>query len=212
MISSIDLEEYLEKHSTSEDPVLKQIYRETNIRQLNPRMITGHIQGQLLTLLSGMIRPEFILEIGTFTGYSAICLAKGLSQKGKLHTIEIKDEIAEIARGYFKQAGYDDKIEIHIGDALSVIAALNIQFDLIYIDGEKREYPEYLKICLTHLKKGGYLIADNVLWNGKVLESSSVQDSATRAVNDFNRMIGENNHLEKTFLPLRDGLLIARFK
>jgi len=212
MDSSIDLEAYLEKFSTPEDPILKQIYRETNLRHLNPRMITGHIQGQLLTLLSGMIKPEYILEIGTFTGYSAICLAKGLNKNGKLHTIEVNDEIADIARGYFQLAGLDNKIIIHTGNALSIVPSLNMQFDLIYIDGEKREYPDYFKLCITYLKAGGFIIADNVLWNGKVLEPLSIHDPATKAVNEFNKLVGENQQLEKIFLPLRDGLLIARLK
>ena len=210
MISSNDLEQYLERFSTPEDPILKQIYRETNIRMLNPRMITGHIQGQLLSLLSKMIKPNLILEIGTYTGYSAICLARGLNQGGKLHTIEINDEVAGIAKGYITKAGLDKSIEIHTSNAISLIPALNLQFDLIYIDGEKREYPEFYNVCIKCLKPGGYLIADNVLWDGKVLESSAIYDPATRAVNEFNRLVGENQQLEKIFLPLRDGLLIAR--
>jgi caffeoyl-CoA O-methyltransferase len=212
MISSNDLEQYLERFSTPEDPILAQIYRETNIRMLNPRMITGHIQGQLISLLSGMFRPALILEIGTFTGYSAICLAKGLTPGGRLHTIEINDEVADIARGYFKLAGLEQNILTHVGNALSIIPSLKLNFDLIYIDGEKREYSEYFKLSMACLKPGGYLIADNVLWDGKVLESEDKYDPATKAINEFNELVGNCRQLEKIFLPLRDGLLIARLK
>jgi len=212
MISSNDLEQYLERFSTPEDPILRKIYRETNIRMLNPRMNTGHIQGQLISMLSGMLNPALILEIGTFTGYSAICLSKGLIPGGKLHTIELNDEVADIARGYFMLAGLEQNIVTHIGNALSIIPSLKLNFDLIYIDGEKREYPEYFKLSMACLKPGGYLIADNVLWDGKVLESEDKYDPATKAINDFNELVGNCRLLEKIFLPLRDGLLIAQLK
>jgi caffeoyl-CoA O-methyltransferase len=212
MISANDLEKYLEEFSSPEDPILKQIYRETNIRMLNARMITGHIQGQLLTMFARILKPDLILEIGTFTGYSAICLAKGLNKGGKLHTIEENDEVAEIAGGYFKKAGMDKSIVIHNGNALTVVPKLNMLFDLIYIDGEKIDYPEFYKISIKCLKPGGYLFADNVLWEGKVLKTSALHDKATIAVHKFNQMVKDNKSLEKVILPIRDGLLIARLK
>jgi caffeoyl-CoA O-methyltransferase len=206
----IDLEKYIEAHSSPELPILTKIYRETNIRYLNPRMVSGHNQGLLLMFISKMISPLSILEIGTYTGYSAICLAQGLKTGGHLHTIEINDEIADIAVKYFAEAGLDDKITIHIGDASQIVPALNTQFDLIFIDGEKREYSEYFNTCIKYLKPGGYLLADNVLWEGKVLDKKHQNDPATAAINSFNNLVNNDLHLENVLLPLRDGLMLAR--
>lgn len=208
MTISQELEQYIEKHSTSEDLLLTKIYRETNIRMINPRMVSGHIQGLFLTLIAKMLKPDLILEIGTYTGYSTICLAKGLVPEGKIHTIEINDELGEVAKGYFKETKLENKIQIHIGNAISVIPELNLKFDLIYIDGEKREYTEYYKICVPYIKPGGYLLADNVLWNGKVVEPL-VNDPATKAVLEFNRLISNDPRFENVLLPLRDGLMMA---
>lgn len=210
METNIVLEEYLEQYSSDELPILNKIYRETNIRLLNPRMVSGHITGLLLALISKMICPSKILEIGTYTGYSAICLAQGIKSHGKVITIEIDDEIAEIAQGYFNEGGYSEKIELLVGDALIIVPTLNYEFDLIYIDGEKAEYPDYLEVCLPKLKEGGILIADNVLWSEKVLGNEENMDTATKAIAHFNKKIKENNALEKVLLPLRDGLFICR--
>jgi predicted O-methyltransferase YrrM len=201
---------YAEEHSTPELPILNKIYRETNIRYLNPRMVSGHIQGAMLSILSKMVQPTHILEIGTFTGYSAICLAQGLRSGGKVHTIEIKDEIAEVANQYFIEAGLVEKIMLHIGNAIEVVPAINLTFDIIYIDGEKREYTEYYYTCINFLKTGGYLIADNVLWDGKVLNISSNNEASTKSVMEFNDLINNNPNLENLLLPIRDGLMIAR--
>ncbi|MGC8802490.1 MAG: O-methyltransferase [Bacteroidales bacterium] len=203
------LESYLEKHSSEELTILKKIYRETHIKFLNPRMVCGHLQGLFLSLMSKMIKPATILEIGTFTGYSAICLAQGLSAEGRLYTIEVDNEIAEFAQKYIAEAGYSGSIQVIQGDAIEVIPALKEMFDLIYIDGDKKEYPRYLEVCLPVLKAGGYLIADNVLWDGKVLDEKH-KDKATLAMRAFNDAIKNNPSLEKVLLPLRDGLYICR--
>jgi predicted O-methyltransferase YrrM len=207
----MDLEEYIEKHSSEELPILQKIYRETHIKYLNPRMVCGHIQGLFLSMISKMIAPSNILEIGTFTGYSAICLAQGLREGGKLLTIEIDEEMAEIASNYIDEAGMHE-IEVVNGDALEIISELTQLFDIIYIDGEKREYPQYLSLCLPHLKSGGFLIADNVLWSGKILSTVTADDKATLAVKEFNESMANNSQLEKVLLPLRDGIYVCRKK
>jgi caffeoyl-CoA O-methyltransferase len=207
-----ELEIYAEKHSSTELPILSKIYRETNIRMLNPRMVSGHLQGLFLSMLSKMIAPKTILEIGTFTGYSAICLSQGLAHGGKLHTIEINDELAETAKAYFVEAGLEDSIVQHIGDAREIIPNLQFQFDLIFVDGEKREYPEYYKLCCNSLKPGGLLLADNVLWNGKVIDDESNTDTATKAIQEFNESVKNDPMFENLLLPLRDGLMMARKK
>jgi caffeoyl-CoA O-methyltransferase len=207
-----DLEKYIEQHSAAEEPLLTKIYRETNIRMLNPRMITGHIQGLMLTMLCRMIRPSLVLEIGSFTGYSAICLARGLSVSGKVHTIEIDDELIGIAYGYFCEAGLQNKIIQHTGDANKIIPSLDMKFDLIYIDGEKKEYPDYFDLVINRLNMGGYMIADNVLWGGKVIDPDSVDDTATKAIKKFNKMVQDDSRLENVLLPLRDGMMIARMR
>ncbi|HOK52510.1 MAG TPA: O-methyltransferase [Bacteroidales bacterium] len=206
---NIDLETYIEEHCSEELPILRKIYRETHIKYLNPRMVCGHIQGMFLSLLSKMIQPEVILEIGTFTGYSAICLAQGLKPEGTLYTIEVNEEIVEVAQQYIAESEYSKLIQVIHGNAIEVVPQLSTSFDLIYIDGEKAEYPEYLEVCLPHLKVGGYLIADNVLWDGKILNTEA-QDKATQALRKFNDAIKNNPSLEKVLLPLRDGLFLCR--
>ncbi len=205
-----DILNYSERHSSPELSILTKIYRETHVRLLNPRMVSGHIQGKLLSMLSHMIKPECILEIGTFTGYSAICLAQGLLPNGKLHTIEINDELGDIALKYFKEADLGDKIMLHIGNALEIVPQINMQFDLIFIDGEKREYPEYYNVCMEHLKPGGYLLADNVLWDGKVVETLALEETTTKAILEFNNIVQKDNRVENVLLPFRDGLTIVR--
>ncbi len=209
---SHELEQYIENHSTSEDPLLKKIYRETNIRMLNPRMVSGHIQGLFLTFISKMLKPNLVLEIGTYTGYSTICLAKGLASGGVLHTVEINDELIDVAKSYFKEAKLEKQINVHVGNATAIVPALNLKFDLIYIDGEKKEYPEYYKTCAEFINPGGYLIADNILWDGKVVENNFFNDPATLAIREFNNIIKQDDRVENVIVPVRDGLMIARFK
>ena len=206
---SHDLEEYLLSHSTPEDEVLYQLNRHTHLTSLHPRMLSGPLQGKLLEFIVSMINPHRVLEIGAYTGYSAICMAKGLSSDGHLHTIEINDEICEAAFTFFQKAGLENSITLHIGDALEIIPQLNEEFDLVLIDGDKREYPEYLRAVLPKVKNNGFIIADNVLWGEKVLLSAP-DDDFTKGVMDFNSMVASDPTLEQVLLPLRDGLMLIR--
>jgi predicted O-methyltransferase YrrM len=184
------LDQYILEHSTSEDPVLEELYRQTYIRFVNPNMVSGYLQGRILEMISKMIQPEYILEIGTFTGYSAICLAKGLKRGGRLFTIESNDELTLFAGSYFKKAGLSSVIEQLHGNALDIIPGLELIFDLVYIDGDKREYIDYYNHVIDKVKPGGFLIADNVL--------------------EFNEMIRKKIDIENIILPVRDGLMIIR--
>jgi caffeoyl-CoA O-methyltransferase len=203
------LEQYIADHTTPEDPVLEDLYRQTHIRFVNPNMASGHVQGKFLELISRMIRPEYILEIGTFTGYSAICLAKGLKKQGKLITIEINDELNDFAHSYFIKAGLESKIIQLTGNALELIPGIKHMFELVFIDGDKREYTDYFKKIFEKVKPGGFIIADNTLWGGQVVEPDTT-DPQARGIIEFNDMIRNNNSLEKMILPLRDGLTIIQ--
>jgi caffeoyl-CoA O-methyltransferase len=205
-----NLEKYLLDHSSPEDPVLKDLYRQTHVRFVNPNMVSGHLQGRLLEMISKMIQPEN-MEIGTFTGYSAICLAKGLRPGGKLITIELNDELTAFARSYFEKAGLSSSIEQRTGNALDIIPQLDILFDLVFIDADKREYIDYYRVLLDKVKPGGFILADNVLWGGKALDNYT-SDPQARGIIDFNEMIRKQNAIERLILPLRDGLLIVRKK
>jgi predicted O-methyltransferase YrrM len=207
-----DIEKYILDHVDPEDEVLKELNRETYLKVLGARMISGHLQGQVLTMLAKMIQPENILEIGTFTGYSAICLAKGLRSGGKLITIEMDDELEDMAKKYFKKAGLENKVEQRIGVALEIIPTLKTLFDLVFIDADKREYAEYYNATFPLIKPGGYIIADNTLWNGKVLEKPANDDAQTRGIIRFNQLIKSDPRVEKVILPLRDGMSIIRKK
>jgi len=203
------IEEYITAHSSTCDPLLEELYRETHIRFINPNMVSGHLQGLFLKLISKMINPEAILEIGTFTGYSAICLAGGLKEGGKLVTLEINDELETFSRGYFKRAGLSDRIVQITGRAQDIIPGLNETFDLVFIDGDKREYCEYFKLIKEKVRKGGFILADNVLWGGKALEKDS-KDPQTKGIINFNEMIGKEPGIENLILPFRDGVMIIR--
>jgi caffeoyl-CoA O-methyltransferase len=205
------LEQYILNHTSPEDPVLEDLYRQTHIRFINPNMASGHQQGIFLEMISKIIRPEKILEIGTFTGYSAICLAKGLKPGGKLVTIEINDELISFANSYFIRAGAENKIIQLTGNALDIIPGLEIMFDLVFIDGDKREYINYYRLIIDKVKPGGFIIADNVLWGGKVLEKET-SDPQARGIIGFNEMILNENNIEDVLLPIRDGLMIIRKK
>lgn len=204
------LDEFIAGTATPEDPVLAELNRITCQKVLNPRMISGHQQGQLLTFLSHMIRPELIIEIGTFTGYSAICLARGLKAGGTLHTIDKNDELRELALKYFEKAGLTNRIILHNGDALQILRSIGLLFDLAFIDGEKSEYPDYLKLLIPMLKPGGFLIADNIFWNGKVLNPDCREDPSTKGILNYCEMLKGNKQFENTILPIRDGLMISR--
>jgi caffeoyl-CoA O-methyltransferase len=207
-----NLDRYIRDHSTPEDKVLEDLYRQTNLYVVNPNMVSGHIQGKLLEMLSHMIHPSVILEIGTYTGYSAICLSRGLTPGGKLHTIEINDELREMSSRYFDLAGVSDKVILHTGRAQDVVPTLNFIFDLVFIDGDKREYCEYYNLVFDKVREGGFIIADNVLWGGKIENEDAMNDPQTRGVINFNELIRKDNRVEKILLALRDGLMIIRKK
>ena len=206
------LEEYISAHIEAESPLLRDLYRQTNLRLLNPRMASGHIQGRLLKMLVAMIRPELILEIGTFTGYATLCMAQGMPANGCIHTIEIDDELEDFILKWFKKSPYSDRIHLHIGDALKVVPGLGLQYDMIFLDGEKREYPEYYSSLLEYLKPGGFMIADNTLWDGHVVEKEYDSDPQTISVRKFNDMVRNDSRVEVAMIPIRDGLTIIRKK
>jgi caffeoyl-CoA O-methyltransferase len=209
MKASLLLEQYIHDQSSPEDPVLEELSRQTHVRFLNPNMISGHLQGKLLEMIARMIKPVDILEIGTFTGYSAICLAKGLKENGKLITIEINDELLEFSHDYFEKAGVSDKIIQLTGKAQDIIPGLNQNFDLVYIDGDKREYCEYFTLVKQKVRPEGFIIVDNVLWGGKVLERET-RDQQTRGIIKFNDMISKEPGIENIILPVRDGIMLVR--
>lgn len=207
-----ELDKYLLEHIDEEDPVLKELDRETHLKVLGARMLSGHLQGQVLTMLAKIIQPERILEVGTFTGYSAICLAKGLNDKGILITIEADDELEKMARKYFKKAGLEQKIKQLTGTALEVIPTINEKFDIIFIDADKSEYAEYYLLLFDKLRTGGILIADNTLWSGKVVATPLPGDEQTTGILKFNSLVKNDSRVEKIILPLRDGMTIIRKK
>lgn len=206
------LTDYAARYSLPEDPVLAELSRETHLKVLNPRMISGHLQGVVLEFISKMARPDFILEIGTFTGYSAICLAKGLVKGGKLITIEQNDELRKYSEKYFTKAGVRDKVEMITGDALSIIPQLSRSFDLVFIDADKTQYSDYYDLIIDKVVPGGYILADNVLWNGKVIENVISDDYDTIGIMAFNDKICNDNRVENVILPIRDGINLIRKK
>ncbi|MFN8208330.1 MAG: O-methyltransferase [Bacteroidales bacterium] len=207
-----ELDDYLEACSAEEPELLQRLARETRTGQMNPRMLSGNLQGQFLAFLSSLIKPRRVLEIGTYTGYSAICLCQGLERDGLLHTIDTDDEVQEIARKYFREAGLDDRIVLHTGDARLLIPALQEKFDLVFIDGEKSEYPDYYESVLPKLNPGGIILADNVLWGGKVLMPLKPGDQGTRGILRFNELVKQDSRVQQFILPFRDGLSIIRKK
>lgn len=209
---NIDLEAYIEAHTSGEDKLLLDLRRQTYLKILRPRMVSGPVQGQLLTMFCRMIRPESVLEIGTFTGYSAICMARGLEPNGHVDTIERDDELEDFIRPWFSKAGLENKITLHIGDALEVVDTIDKTFDLVFMDGDKREYPAYYETILPKIKPGGFLIADNILWNGKVVEPLDPGDEYTRGILEFNKMVKEDPRVEQVILPVRDGLMMIHVK
>lgn len=203
-----DLQRYAEQHTTPEHDLLKHIDRETHARVLMPRMLSGHLQGRLLAMLSHMIKPKSILEIGTYTGYSAICLAEGLAPGGKLITIDSNEELEDTVRAYIKEAGLEQTIDYRIGNALELVPKLTGPFDLVFIDADKENYHRYYDFVFKLVPLGGYILADNVLWSGKVLQSKPDKD--TRAIQEFNEKVQNDPRVENILLPVRDGIMIAR--
>lgn len=207
-----EIDKYILGHIDSEDELLTELDRETHQKIIGARMISGHLQGQVLTMFSKMIQPKAILEIGTFTGYSAICLAKGLQSGGKLITIEIDDELENMAAKYFRKAGLQDCIEQKIGSALEIIPLLKNSFDLVFLDADKREYIQYFNLVFDKIKSGGFIIADNTLWGGKVLDKPMADDEQTKGIIDFNNLVKNDKRIEKVIFPLRDGITVIRKK
>ena len=210
---SIDerLDDYIAAHSSPEGDYLYRLYRATNIEILNPHMASGHVQGRLLKLLVKMIRPKNILEIGTYTGYSAICMAEGLDDDGRLYTFEVDDELEDFTRRWIESSPVADKIIFTIGSALEKVPQMGVKFDLAFIDGNKREYIAYYEMALEHLSDGGWILADNTLWDGHVIDPA-YKDAQTNGVRAFNDYVRADKRVEEVILPLRDGLTIIRKK
>lgn len=207
-----NLEKYAISISDFEDDVLIELTRKTNLNILMPRMLSGHLQGKLLEFISKIIKPKKILELGTFTGYSTICLSKGLAENGTITTIEINDELEDIILEYFEKAGIQNKVNLIFGDALEIIPALDNDFDLVFIDADKRSYIDYYKSVIDKVKSGGVIIADNIFWSGKVLEEVQKNDYYTKGILEFNEFVKNDSLVEKFALPLRDGLFLIRKK
>jgi len=206
------LNDYCLLHTEDEDEVLKELQRETHLKVMSPRMLSGHLQGSWLSFLSKVAKPDLILEIGTYTGYSAICLAKGLSEKGKLITIDVNEETESIAKKYFVKSGFENKIEFVLGDAKQVIPTIKGQIDIVFIDADKRNYSLYYDLVIDKVRPGGLIIADNVLWSGKILDLDKNKDADTQAIHQFNEKVKNDTRIEKILLPLRDGLFVMRKK
>ena len=204
------LDDYVCAHTENEPELLNELNRKTHLTVLRSRMLSGHFQGRLLSMLSHMIKPERILEIGTYTGYSAICLAEGLTENGKLTTIDINEELEDIAREFIQKANLDNKIEYIIGDAMQIVPQLDELFDLVFIDADKKNYCNYYHLVFDKVKPGGYILADNVLWSGKVVEDYEALDSETKIIMDYNKMVHEDPRVQEILLPIRDGLMLAR--
>ena len=207
-----EINNYCEEYSQKEDDVLYDLNRKTNQKILRPRMLSGHLQGQLLTMFSNMISPRKILEIGTYTGFSAICLARGLKKDGVLHTIDINEELEYFAREYFEKANLSKQIISHVGNAMDILPKLNISWDLVFIDADKENYINYYNLVFDQINKGGFIIFDNVLWSGKVTQEINPKDKETFALVELAKILESDNRVENVLLPVRDGLFMVRKK
>lgn len=205
-----EIETYAENFTREEGEVLAELNRETYAKVMTPRMLSGHLQGQVLRMFSQMIRPKNILEIGTYTGYSALCMVDGLQDGGKLYTIDINEELQDIIKKYISKAGREGQIQPLVGNALEIVPTLDAQFDLVFIDADKENYSNYFDLVFDKVNVGGYIIADNVLWSGKVLEDDSKLDKDTIALKEYAKKLKADGRVENVFLPVRDGLLVAR--
>jgi predicted O-methyltransferase YrrM len=205
-------EDYIIAHIDPESDYLQALYRDTHVKLMCPRMASGHLQGRMLKMLVEMTNPRHILEIGTYSGYSALCLAEGLAEGSMLHTFEINDELEDFTRSWLENSPYVEKIKFYVGDALKMVPHLDIIFDLAFIDGDKRKYIEYYEMTLSFLSQGGYILADNTLWDGHVLVESHSSDKQTTGIKKFNDYVAKDKRVEKIILPLRDGLTIMKKK
>jgi predicted O-methyltransferase YrrM len=209
---SQELEDYIEKHSEKEPDLLAALNKETYQKILLPRMLSGHFQGRVLSMLSKLIRPVNILEIGTFTGYAALCLCEGMQENGQLHTIDIKEELETIQRKYFDKSPWGSQIFQHLGEGIDIIPTLELKFDLVFIDADKENYLNYFELILPKMNKGGIILSDNVLWSGKVLEPLQKNDSSTKVLLEYNELLKNDSRVETVLLPIRDGLTVSRVR
>lgn len=210
MSDQVLLDQYILNHISLEEDYLHELERETHLKVIGSRMLSGQLQGQILSMISSMIKPRYILEIGTFTGYSALCLAKGLAEGGLLHTIEIDDEVEPIAQKYFMKSGMTDRIFQHIGDARQIIPSMNQSFDLVFLDADKREYCEYYNLVFDKIPVGGFLLADNILWDGKVVDPEAASEDQTKGILDFNNLVQNDTRVINVILPIRDGIMMVQ--
>ena len=206
------IEAYILQHMDEESDYLKALYRQAHVKLINPRMTSGHLQGRLLKMLVQLARPQRVLEIGTFAGYSALCMAEGLGEGALLHTYEIDDELEDFTRPWIENSPYGDKVRFHIGNALEEVPHLGEVFDFVFMDGDKRQYMEYYEMILQHTSPGALILADNTLWDGHVVEKAYLNDRQTVAINEFNAFAAADKRVEKLILPLRDGLTMIRKK
>lgn len=207
---STELEDYIEKHSENEPELLAALNKETYQKILLPRMLSGHFQGRVLSMLSKLTQPVNILEIGTFTGYAALCLCEGMNENGQLHTIDIKEELVDFQRKYFDKSPWGSQIVQYLGEAISIIPTLDIKFDLVFIDADKENYINYFELIVPKMNKGGIILSDNVLWSGKVLEPLQKNDSSTKILLEYNALLKNDPRVESVLLPIRDGLTVSR--
>jgi len=207
---SQELENYIEQHSEKEPELLAALNKETYQKVLLPRMLSGHFQGRVLSMLSKLIRPMNILEIGTYTGYSALCLCEGMQENGILHTIDIKEELVDFQRKYFDKSPWGKQIVQHLGEAVDIIPTLELKFDLVFIDADKENYINYFEMILPKMNKGGVILSDNVLWSGKVLEPLQKNDLSTEILLKYNQLLKNDSRVESVLLPIRDGLTVSR--
>lgn len=202
------IEEYICRHIDPAEPALARLDRDTHVYHLRPRMVSGHLQGRILKMICRMVQPHRVLELGTFTGYSALCFAEGMAADGEVHTLEIDDEVEDFAREHFALSPYGDKIKMYIGDALETIKTLTDTYDLVFIDANKRDYLQYYEAILPLVREGGIILADNTLWDGKVVTEPDSRDPQTVGITEFNNFVATDERVEKVILPLRDGLTI----
>ena len=207
---SQELEDYIEQHSEKEPELLAALDKETYQKILLPRMLSGHFQGRVLSMLSKLVRPMNILEIGTYTGYSALCLCEGMQENGMLHTIDIKEELVDFQRKYFNKSPWGNQITQHLGEALDIIPTLDLKFDIVFIDADKENYINYFELIVPKMNKGGIILSDNVLWSGKVLEPLQKNDISTKVVLEYNQLLKNDTRVESVLLPIRDGLTVSR--
>ena len=209
---SDDLDQYVTLHSQKEPELLAQLNRETYQKILQPRMLSGHFQGRVLSMLSKIINPKSILEIGTYTGYATLCMAEGLSENGTIDTIDVNEELVDFQKKYFEKSDWSKQIFQHLGDALDIIPTLDKKFDLVFIDADKENYINYFHLIIPMMNKGGIILSDNVLWSGKVVEEVKPSDITTRILLEYNKLLNEDARVETVLLPIRDGLTVSRVK